>query len=173
VNSWTRLCIVAAAVITLTAPATAQKVQTEIDSHYDFVRLKTFALTPLNPKDVLNKRPEIVNELKKELVSELEKAGYREDEVHPDFLVSFTADQQKYRSSYTESATGVNAESQTYNSDYATRTLILDLVDPGTKKPFWHATASDQYSLGTMEKFIPKAVKKTVEEFRKEAHKRK
>jgi Domain of unknown function (DUF4136) len=165
-------CALLLVLIAMASFAAAQKVETEIDSRYDFAHLKTFALTPLSPKDALNKNPQVVQELKKDLITELQKAGYRENEAHPDFLVSYTADQQIYTGTYTTSQTGVTAENQVWTNEYATRTFTLDFVDPKTNKPFWHATATEKYGLGSMEKFVPKAVKKVVEDFHKDAAKR-
>lgn len=163
--------IVLLALIAISTLASAQKIETSIDSDYNFAQLKTFAFSPLNPRDALNKTPERVQQIKQELTASLQKIGFHQDDAHPDFLVSYTANDQSYDDSYTVSANAAVSENQVVKQKVQVQTLVVDLLDAKTKQPFWQATSTRTVADGSFDTFLPKAVKKTIETFQKEAQK--
>ena len=163
--------MVLAAVLATATLASAQKIETSIDSSYNLVRLKTFAFAPLKARDPLNHNPEVAEEIRNELTADFEKIGLRKDNSNPDFLVSYTANDQAYSSNYSAVTTGVTAENQVYTSKYQVQTLVLSFVDAKTDGLFWEGTAKRTVGEGSLQKYVPKGVKKIVEAFHEDKEK--
>jgi len=166
------ICLLAL-VATLALSTQAQKVEDAVDHDFDFSKAKTYALAPLSKTDPLNKYPEIEFTVRTELTDQLPKVGLKEDKQHPDLLVSYTADQKDYHNSYSTAQTGVTSGNQSWTEDYMVRTVTLTFFDTTTNKSVWQATSTERTNGGTMEKYVPKLVKKLMDAYRQDAQKKK
>ena len=164
-----RLVVLIAALTTL---AQAQKVETTVDHSYDLSKAKSYALAPLSKTNPLNKLPEVEYQVRTELTNELQKAGLKEDKEHPDLLVSYSTDEKEFKNSYSTAQTGVTAGNQSWTEDYIIRTLSLTFFDTKTNKSAWQSTTTERTSPGPMEDYVPKLMKKTIEAFAKDAHRK-
>lgn len=151
----------------------AQKVEDTVDHDFDFSKAKTYALAPLSKTNPLNKYPEIEYTVRNELTDQLPKVGLKEDKQHPDLLVSYTADQKDYHNSYSTAQTGVTSGNQSWTEDYMIRTVTVTFFDTATNKSVWQATSTERTNGGTMEKYVPKLVKKLIDAYRQDAQKKK
>jgi Domain of unknown function (DUF4136) len=167
----TRLLALIALLIS-SAIALAQKVETTVDHAYDLSKATTYALAPLSKNSPLNKTPEVEYQVRTELTKELEKLGLKEDKEHPDLLVTYSADEKEFRNSYSTAQTGVTAGNQSWSEDYINRTLSLTFFDTKTNKSVWQSITTERTNPGPMEDFIPKLMKKTIEVFAKDSHRK-
>lgn len=159
--------------MSLSAMLQAQKIEATVDHDYDFGKAKTYALAPLSKTDTLNKYPEIEYTVRTELSAQLPKVGLKESKEHPDLLVSYTASQTESRNTYGTSQTGVTSGNQSWTDDYMIRTVSVTFFDPKTNQSVWQATATERTSGGTMEKYVPKLVKKLMDAYREDAQQKK
>lgn len=151
----------------------AQKVKTDYDRDYQLAALSRFAFAPLSPQDPLNSRPDLAQKIKSDLQAELQKAGFVEDDLHPDFLVEYSASKHVYSDSYSTTASAWTSGSQVWNTTYKVGTLILDFLNPKTKQPFWRGTATETVYAGSLQKYVPKGIRKLVQAFQRDVKKRK
>jgi len=146
--------------------ALAQKIQSGFDPNYQFTALKTFAFAPLPAEDPLNARPDLAQRIRTDLRTQLNSIGLREDDAHPDFLVAYSASKQTATSTYSTQATKWSG-GESFSQEYTVGTLVTDFIDPTTQRVFWHGTASETVYAGTLQKYVPKGVRKLVEAFQK------
>ena len=159
-------------VLVVMAPLTsAQKVKSDYDHNYKLAGLNRFAFAPVSPQDPLSSRPDVAQKIKSDLKSGLEKAGFREDDQNPNFLVEYSASKHTYSDSYGTTSNAWTAGSQVWNTEYTMGTLIVDFLDPQTKQPFWRGTATETVYAGTLQKYVPKGIQKLVQAFQNDAKK--
>ncbi len=155
-----------------TAPlVSAQKVKSDYDHNYKLDGLKRFAFAPPSADDPLSSRPDVAQKIKSDLKSQLGKAGFREDDQNPNFLVEYSASKHTYSDSYSTTTNAWTAGSEVWNTQYTVGTLIVDFLDPQTKQPFWRGTATQTVYAGTLQKYVPKGVQKLVQAFQNDVNK--
>jgi len=143
----------------------AQKVKSDFDHNYKLAGLKRFAFAPLSPDDPLSSRPDVAQKIKSDLKTQLEKAGFAEDDQNPNFLVEYSASKHTYSDSYSTTTNAWTAGSEVWNTKYTVGTLIVDFLDPQTKQPFWRGAATQTVYAGNLQKYVPKGVQKMVQAF--------
>ena len=149
----------------------AQKVKSDYDHNYNMARLKRFAFAPLSAEDPLSSRPDVAQKIKSDLKTQLEKAGFAEDDQNPNFLVESSASKHTYSDSYSTTTNAWTAGSEVWNTKYTVGTLIVDFLDPQTKQPFWRGTATQTVYAGNLQKYVPKGVQKMVQAFQDDVKK--
>jgi len=159
--------------VVLVGSSHAQKIETAASSDYKLSELKTFAFAPLELHDPLTKNPALAKQIRDEVVAGFRKIGLRQEDAHPDFLVAYTAGDSTYESSYSTGVSGGSSTSEVWSTTYHKQTVTLDFVDPRNQAPIWHGTATRTVAAGTMDKYVPKAVRKIGEAFHDEAEKQK
>lgn len=154
-----RLLVVVLACI-LTGCATSYDISRDFDPSINFSALHTFAWMPdakVGSGDILVDsdtllRQRVENAVERELLLK----GYRKqaDGKTPDFLLTFHAAMKKKVEVITYAGyygygwwgypwgyMGGGLGPQAYMRDYDERVIVLDILDPGTRKLLWRATA--------------------------------
>ena len=146
----------------------SQKIKTQLDSDYDLALLKKFAFAPVNRKDPLAVDPKLAQSIKQDIKTQLQKIGIAEDDIHPDFLVFYSATKQTKTSTYGTFATGVTAYNESWSVEYKVGTLTVHLLDPQSKRPMWQGSATETIYAGKLQKYFPKGVEKIIRAFQKD-----
>ena len=143
----------------------------DYDQQTNFAGLKTYNWLPV-PKGV--KVNTFVQErIKNAVNSELEAKGLRMTSDKPDFLIAMQT-MRKERESYAPQSSGYTYGPSWRGPRYSTYTyeegtLVLDFVDPTSKKLIWRGTASgvvdSKMTPEKIDKLVNEAVQKTLKNF--------
>ncbi|HEX8174180.1 MAG TPA: DUF4136 domain-containing protein [Pyrinomonadaceae bacterium] len=151
--------------------ADAQSVQTDFDRSFDFSKLKTFnfAMQRRGAGDPLAKDSLNDGRIKTALGAHLMVSGFSMESVgKPDFAVAYyvtardKVDVQEYRFGPFLGRRDIRVD------QYTEGTLIVDIIDPATRKLVWRGYASSAIELKNVDEKINKAVEKLVKQFLKD-----
>jgi hypothetical protein len=152
----TLLKLLGMGLVLTTLAACDPAVKTDYDPSFDFQSLKTFTFKPQNrkPADPLAANTLVSDRIRQALESQLTAAGYQyQTKAEPDFLVAY-----HFR---TKQQTDI--EDLDYGMPYRWRwgfgpdllvrhytvgTLIVDLIDPKTRKLIWRGSVSNDLATG-------------------------
>ena len=143
----------------------------DYDQQTNFEGLKTYAWLPV-PKGI--RGDTLVQErIKNAVNSELEAKGLRMTSDKPDFLIAMQT-MSKERKSYAPQSSGYTYGPSWRGPRYSTYTyeegtLVLDFLDPTSKKLIWRGTArgvvDSKMTPEKIDKLVNEAVQKTLKNF--------
>jgi hypothetical protein len=164
--------VVAITLSGLAAGARAQSVQSDFDRAFDFSKLKSFAFAQQQrgPNDPLAANELNDRRIRTALDEQLVARGYTRDSSGPDFLVAYHA-ATRARTSLDAWGYGPGRwrGGRVDVNQYTEGTLIVDMVDPGSKQLVWRGTATGTIQLKDVDKKIREAAKKLTERFVKDS----
>ena len=151
--------------------SSVHNVSYDYDKQTNFAGLKTYDWLPV-PKEV--KIDTLVQDrIKNAVNSELEAKGLRMTSDTPDFLIAMQT-MRKERESYAPQSSGYTYGPSWHGPRYSKYTyeegtLVLDFVDPASKKLIWRGTAKgvvdSKMTPEKIDKLVNEAVQKTLKNF--------
>ena len=158
---------------------TTISVSSDYDQSANFHDLKTYAWMTASeePKNTRVKNSLVMSRIQDAVDRQLDQKGYQKTPENPDFFVAYHASvdekTQIHSTPYYGGGVGAYRFGPVYNNVYQTRyeegTLIIDILNPGTKSLLWRGMAkgsvNTQDNPETKTKRINDAVQKILERF--------
>lgn len=170
------LCVALLAMLGTTA-CRQITVKTDFDKAASFSRLHSYAWDAegvVQSGDPRFDMPRLQRRLRAEVEAVLREKGYeKEGSGTPDFLARFAMIVAPETSSVTRTGSFGDPASWAFTgtnvTSYETGTMVLQFVDPASRRPIWTATASgviqERASPAEREERIPRAVRKMLADF--------
>lgn len=170
------------------ATGVSAKTHSDYNKSFNFAQLKTwdFANAKVNTSDTAGKNPLWDDNLRGDLATQVQSAGFTQMSDNPDFLVRYhLGTQEKVQTEVVRNGfpgfmyrrggwgywRGGWAGRTVFRTPYDESTLVVDIVDARTKELVWRGYDKQTIDADKSDKTLSSAAAKVIERFRKDAGK--